>query len=92
MQKNLFRPAKSPSSLRSHERPMSENLEIDFCLETLSRALNKNIPEIFNMDQGSQFTSQQFTEILENKKIPRGLKIPRTILYSCLCPHGSLNT
>lgn len=48
---------------------LSENLEIDFCLETLNRALNKNTPEIFNMDQGSQFTSQQFTEILANKKI-----------------------
>ena len=30
---------------------LSENLEIEFCLETLNRALNKNRPEIFNSDQ-----------------------------------------
>lgn len=48
---------------------LSENLEIDFCLETLSRALNKNRPEIFNSDQDSRFTSPQFTSILEEKQV-----------------------
>ena len=48
---------------------LSENLEIDFCLETLNRALNKNKPEIFNSDQDVRFTSPQFTNILEEKKV-----------------------
>ena len=48
---------------------LSENLEIEFCLETLSRALNKNRPEIFNSDQDARFTSPQFTNILEEKEI-----------------------
>lgn len=48
---------------------LSPGLEIDFCLEALERALNKNTPEIFNSDQDARFTSPQFTGILENKGI-----------------------
>ncbi len=48
---------------------LSENLEIDFCLEILNRALNKNRPEIFNSDQDARFTSSQFTGILEEKQV-----------------------
>ena len=48
---------------------LSANIEIDFCLETLKEALNKNIPEIFNSDQDTRFTSPQFTDILENKGV-----------------------
>jgi len=50
---------------------LSNSLEIDFCLDCLNEALetNKNRPEIFNTDQGSQFTSPKFTNILQNKKI-----------------------
>lgn len=48
---------------------LSESLEIDFCLETLNRALNKNKPEIFNSDQDARFTSPQFTAILEEKQV-----------------------
>ena len=48
---------------------LSPNLEIDFCLEALKDALNKNIPEIFNSDQDVRFTSPQFTNILENKDV-----------------------
>ena len=48
---------------------LSDNLEIDFCLETLNRALNKNRPEIFNSDQDARFTSPQFTNLLEEKEI-----------------------
>lgn len=48
---------------------LSGNLEIDFCLETLNQALNKNRPEIFNSDQDVRFTSPQFTGILEAKQI-----------------------
>jgi putative transposase len=40
---------------------LSNTLEVDFCVETLEEALNKGKPEIFNTDQGSQFTSEAFT-------------------------------
>jgi putative transposase len=48
---------------------LSESLEIDFCLQALNQALNKNSPEIFNSDQDARFTSPQFTSILEAKQI-----------------------
>lgn len=48
---------------------LSENLEIDFCLEALNKSLNKNKPEIFNSDQDVRFTSPQFTSILQNKQV-----------------------
>lgn len=50
---------------------LSNCLEIDFCLECLKDAIarNKNKPEIFNSDQGSNFTSAQFTKILEANNI-----------------------
>jgi len=48
---------------------LSPNLEIDFCLDCLNHALNKNTPEIFNSDQDVRFTSPQFTDILNNKEI-----------------------
>jgi putative transposase len=51
------------------EWQLSENLEIEFCLETLNRALNKRRPEIFNSDQDARFTSPQFTGILEAKQV-----------------------
>ena len=37
----------------------------DFCVEVLEEALVKGKPEVFNTDQGSQFTSEGFTGILE---------------------------
>jgi len=40
-------------------------LEVDFCIETVDEALRLyGRPEIFNTDQGSQFTSDSFTEVL----------------------------
>ncbi len=36
-------------------------MDVDFCLEALQEALGKGRPEIFNTDQGSQFTSEAFT-------------------------------
>lgn len=48
---------------------LSTTLEADFCIETLKRTLQKNKPKIFNTDQGSQFTSPRFTEILTSKAI-----------------------
>ena len=44
---------------------ISTTLDVSFCLEALQEALAKYpAPEIFNTDQGSQFTSAYFTEIL----------------------------
>lgn len=40
---------------------LSLSMEVDFCLAALDRALSTARPEIFNTDQGSQFTSQAFT-------------------------------
>jgi putative transposase len=40
---------------------LSNTLEVDFCVEALEEALSKGKPEIFNTDQGSQFTSEAFT-------------------------------
>src|SRR6185369_3984532 len=48
---------------------LSLTMEIDFCLEALQRALRRGRPEIFNSDQGSQFTSQRFTGELQARKI-----------------------
>ncbi len=48
---------------------LSNTLEIDFCIQALHEALQQGQPEIFNSDQGSQFTSPQFTQILEGKAI-----------------------
>jgi putative transposase len=45
---------------------LSNTLETDFCSKALKIALNKNKPIIFNTDQGSQFTSNDFTSILAN--------------------------
>lgn len=44
---------------------LSNTLEGTFCLSTLQAALARGCPEIFNTDQGSQFTSAAFTGCLE---------------------------
>lgn len=48
---------------------LSNTLDADFCAEALTRALNSAQPVIFNTDQGSQFTSSMFTNILINNDI-----------------------
>ncbi len=45
---------------------LSNTLEAGFCLEALEAALQKGRPEIFNTDQGSQFTGEAFTGLLAN--------------------------
>lgn len=47
---------------------ISNTMETSFCIDALQAALSKGQPEIFNTDQGSQFTSNDFTKcLLENK-------------------------
>lgn len=45
---------------------LSTTLDVDFCLAALRQALAIARPEMFNTDQGSQFTSGAFTGVLEN--------------------------
>ena len=46
-------------------------LEADFCGDALKEALGQGRPEVFNTDQGSQFSSREFTQVLQD----RGVKI-----------------
>jgi putative transposase len=49
---------------------LSITLGVDFCIEALEEALRLyGRPEIFNSDQGSQFTSDPFTDILITRDI-----------------------
>lgn len=49
---------------------LSNTLEVNFCTNILQEALNKyGKPAIFNSDQGSQFTSNEFTTLLEQNQI-----------------------
>ena len=51
---------------------LSNTMDTHFCIEALEEALSKyGAPEIFNTDQGSQFTSSDFTGILND----HGIKI-----------------
>ncbi len=45
---------------------LSNTLTADFCVEALEEAMSKfGVPEIFNTDQGSQFTCEEWTERLK---------------------------
>jgi putative transposase len=45
---------------------LSNRLTTDFCLEAVEEALQRyGKPEIFNTDQGSQFTSTEFVDLLQ---------------------------
>jgi putative transposase len=48
---------------------LSNTLDIDFCVDALKEALRKGRPDIFNTDQGAQFTSERFTGILDARGI-----------------------
>jgi putative transposase len=50
---------------------LSNSLDGSFCREVLLEALEKGTPEIFNTDQGSQYTAEAFLEIL----LSRGIKV-----------------
>ena len=49
---------------------LSNTLEADFCIEALREAIDKyGHPDIFNSDQGTQFTSQDFINVLVTNNI-----------------------
>ncbi len=51
----------------SHE--ISTTLDTGFCIDALEKALSISRPEIFNSDQGCQFTSNDFTGRLEKQGV-----------------------
>ena len=48
---------------------LSNTFESSFCVWALERALRQGRPEVFNTDQGSQFTSEAFTGVLLDHEI-----------------------
>ena len=49
---------------------VSNTMDAEFCIEALEEALARfGRPEIFNTDQGSQFTSPRFTGVLETGRV-----------------------
>ena len=48
---------------------LSNTLETAFCVEALREALKQGKPEVFNTDQGSQFTAEAFTKALAEHDI-----------------------
>lgn len=48
---------------------LSNSLDASFCVEALKEALNTGRPDIFNTDQGCQFTSMAFTDVLEQNDV-----------------------
>ncbi len=60
---------------------LSNTLETSFCVEALNKALERHgQPEIFNTDQGAQFTDQDFTSVL----LKRGIKVSMDGKGRCL--------
>ena len=48
---------------------LSNSLDADFCIDALEEALRKGRPDIFNTDQGSQFTDDGFSGLLERHRV-----------------------
>lgn len=48
---------------------LSNSLDVEFCVAALEDAFDHGTPEIFNTDQGAQFTSRAFTDRLHTRSI-----------------------
>ncbi len=48
---------------------LSNTLDSRFCIEALEMALGTATPQIFNSDQGCQYTSKEFTKVLKDAKV-----------------------
>ena len=80
-------------------------MDVDFCTDALEEALTKHgTPEIFNTDQGSQFTSMEFTNILKSRAIHISMdgrgrwrdnvmveRLWRSLKYECIYLHAFEN-
>ena len=75
-------------------------MEADFCIETLARALTQGRCDIFNTDQGAQFTSHGFTDLLKANAIKISMdgkgraldnifveRLWRSVKYECVYLH-----
>ena len=83
-------------------RRISNTMEADFCVEALNEAIHKfGPPEIMNTDQGSQFTSFDWTDRLKRAKIKISMdgkaryldnifieRLWRSLKYECVYLHA----
>lgn len=80
---------------------LSPTLEIPFCIENITRALETGTPTIHNSDQGSHFTSPQYVDILKEKNVSISMdgrgrcmdnifteRLWRTVKYEDIYPKG----
>jgi len=81
---------------------LSNTLDVEFCIEAVEDALaDFGRPEIFNTDQGSQFTSPQFTGMLEAARVRISMdgrgrwmdnvfieRLWRSLKYECVYLHA----
>ena len=81
---------------------LSNTLDSDFCVEALQEALAKyGSPEIFNTDQGCQFTSEDFTSVLKQAGVRISMdgkgrwmdnvfieRLWRSLKYECVYLHA----
>lgn len=84
---------------------LSNSLSVDFCVNCLQKSLEKwGKPCIFNTDQGSQFTSNEFTQLLLNKQVKISMdskgraldnimieRFWRSLKYECVYIHSFEN-
>jgi putative transposase len=80
---------------------LSNSMDSGFCVEALEEAIARyGIPEIFNTDQGSQFTSYDFTQVLKDNGIKISMdgkgrwmdnvfieRLWRSLKYECVYLH-----
>ncbi len=64
---------------------VSNTMDVDFCVQALEEALSQGRPEIFNTDQGSQFTSETFTGVLLEQGIQISMDGKGTLPGQHLC-------
>ena len=81
---------------------LSNTMESDFCVDALEEAMSRyGKPEIFNTDQGAQFTALAFTSRLEAADIRISMdgrgraldnifveRLWRSLKHECVCPHA----
>lgn len=67
---------------------VSNTMDVHFCLSALEAALQQGKPQVFNSDQGVQFTSAVFTSYLEKQDIQisqdgKGRAFDNILLNAC---------
>ena len=81
---------------------VSNTMDVEFCIEALEDALARfGRPDIFNSDQGSQFTSPRFTGVLQAAGVPISMdgrgrwmdnvfieRLWRSLKYECIYLHA----